>query len=420
MRQSRLFGKTQKFAPKDETNLSAQFLIRAGFINKEMTGVYSFLPLGLRVLRKIENIIRNEMDNIGGQELQLTVLQRKEIWEKTGRWNDEVINNWFKTKLKNETELGLAFTHEEPVTNLVNQYVNSYKDLPLYPYEIGIVFRNELRAKSGIMRGREFNWKALYSFSISEEEHNKFYEKCSDAYLNIFNKVGLGEITYKTFASGGTFSEYSHEFQTLSETGEDIIYLDKKKKIAINKEIYDDKIIKKLGLKKEDLVTKKAIEVGNIFSLGYKFSEPLGAKFKNEKEEINISFMGCYGIGISRLMGTIAEIYNDEKGLTWPKGVAPFDLHLILIGNEIEERKLANKIYSELKDNKIDLLFDDREVSPGNKFKDSDLIGIPQKLIISRKGVENKIIEIEDRVTGSKKEVKINNYIKTILDEAKK
>jgi len=295
---------------------------------------------------------------------------------------------------------------------LVAQYINSYKDLPLYLYEIGIVFRNELRPKSGIIRGREFNWKALYSFSISEKKHNEFYEKCSNAYLNIFNKVGLGEITYKTFASGGTFSKYSHEFQTLSEKGENIIYLDKNKKIAINKEVYNEKTIKDLGLKKESLIKKKAIEVGNIFSLGYKFSDPLLARFKDKNGKENIPFMGSYGIGISRLMGTIAEIYNDKKGLVWPKSVAPFDIHLILLSNGIKEKRLADKIYQEMIKNKVDVLFDDRATaSSGNKFNDSDLIGLPYKLIVSEKGLKNKAIEIEERGTGNKKEIDIKNYI---------
>ncbi len=414
-----LFGRVEKFAPKDEVSLSAKLLIKAGFINKEMSGVYSFLPLGLRVLRKIEKIIREEMNLIGGEEMQLTALQKKEVWGKTGRWDDKVVDNWFKTKTKNKTELSLAFTHEEQIANLASQYINSYKDLPLYLYEIAIVFRNELRAKSGIMRGREFNWKALYSFSANEKEHNKFYEKCSNSYLNIFEKVGLGKITYKTFASGGTFSNSSCEFQTISSAGEDIVYIDKKKGIAINKEVYNEKIISDLNLKKEELIQEKAIEVGNIFSLGYKFSEPFNLKFKNFDGQEKFVFMGCYGIGISRLMGTIAEIYNDKKGLSWPLAVAPFDVHLILLGDSNELKIEANKIYQKLKDNKIEVLFDDREGS-NNKFFESDLIGIPYKLIFSERNLKQKIIELEKKGNSSKK-TKLNlsdfiNDIKKIIN----
>ena len=276
MRQSKLFTKTRKEAPKDEVSKNAELLIRAGFVHKDMAGIYSMLPMGLRVTNKISDIIRSEMDAIGGVEVQSASLQKKETWEATNRWDDDVVDNWFKTSLKNGTELGLAFTHEEPMTVMMAEYINSYKDLPAYPYDIMTVFRNETRAKSGLMRGREFYWKALYSFSKDEEEHNVFYEKSKVAYKNIFEKVGLGDVTYLTFASGGSFSKYSHEFQTLSEAGEDIIYIDEKKGIAINKEVLNDEVLADIGVNREDLVEKKAIETGNIFSLGYKFSEPLG------------------------------------------------------------------------------------------------------------------------------------------------
>ena len=273
MKQSQLFTKTQKHAPSDEVSLNAQLLIRAGFIYKEMAGVYTFLPLGLKVIDKIADIVRDEMNKTGGIEMQSSALQKKETWEKTDRWDDNVVDNWFKSKLKNNTEVGLAFTHEESISSMMTNFISSYKDLPVYPYDIRTMFRNEVRAKSGLMRGREFFWKALYSFSRDEREHNVYYEKAKIAYKNVFNRAGLKDNTFLTFASGGTFSKYSHEFQAVSDAGEDTIYISEEKGIAVNKEVYNDETLKDLSLKKEDLIEKKAIEVGNIFSLGYKFSK---------------------------------------------------------------------------------------------------------------------------------------------------
>src|SRR3989338_6353483 len=271
MRQSDLFTKTSREAPKDEVSKNAILLTRAGFIHKEMAGVYSYLPLGLRVLKKIESIIREEMNAIGGQELILTALQKKEVWEKVGRWDDEVVDVWFKTKLKDNVELGLGFTHDEELVNLLTEYVSSYKDLPIYPYQIQTKFRNELRAKSGIVRGREFLMKDLYSFNSTEEEQNEFYERVKKAYMRIYTKCGLGDITFVTFASGGTFSKYSHEFQTICDVGEDLIYLDEKKKIAVNKEVFTDEVLSNLGLERNSLIEKKSIEVGNIFKQGTRY-----------------------------------------------------------------------------------------------------------------------------------------------------
>lgn len=393
MRQSQLFTKTKKEAPKDEVSKNAQLLIRAGFVNKEMAGVYSFLPLGLKVINKIANIIREEMDKTGGVELQSTALQRKEVWEKTNRWDDAVVDNWFKTDLKNGTELGLAFTHEEPMSNLMTGYISSHKDLPVYAYDIRTVFRNEARAKSGIMRGREFFWKALYSFSKDQQQHDDYYEKAKIAYKNVFERVGLGDMTFMTFASGGSFSKYSHEFQTISEAGEDTIYVDEKRGIAVNKEVYTDEVLEDLGLKKEELVERKAIEVGNIFSLGYKFSEPFGLKYKDEKGEDKFVFMGSYGIGISRLMGVVVECFNDEKGIVWPEAVTPFAVHLISLKKDEE----AEKIYAELTAKGIEVLFDDREVSAGEKFADSDLIGIPYRIVVSEKSIAAGGVEVKKR-----------------------
>jgi prolyl-tRNA synthetase len=399
MRQSQLFTKTRKEAPSDEVSKNAQLLIKAGFINKEMAGIYGLLPLGLRVVNKITEIIRDEMNKVGGMEMQSTALQRKEVWDKT-RWSDEIVDNWFKTTLKTGTELGLAFTHEEPMTVMMKNFIHSYKDLPAYPYDIRTVFRNELRAKSGIIRGREFFWKALYSFSKNKEEHDAFYEKITQSYKNVFNRVGLGSSTYLTFASGGTFSKYSHEFQTLCDAGEDIVYISKEKNIAVNKEVYNDEVLADLGLSKDELVEGKAVEVGNIFSLGYKFSEPLELTYMDNEGKPAPVYMGSYGIGISRLVGVIAEHFADEKGLVWPEAIAPFKVHLIQLGNASEQ---ATSLYEELTQMGVEVLLDDRDAGAGAKFADADLIGIPHRVVVSEKSIAAGGYEYKKRNEGEAK-----------------
>ena len=414
MKQSKLFTKTKKEAPKDEVSANAQLLIRAGFIFKEMAGVYTMLPLGLRVINKISNIIREEMDKTGGIEVQSTALQNQDIWKKTNRWSDEVVDSWFKTKLKNGTELSLAFTHEEPMSNMMTNFIASYKDLPVYAYDIRTVFRNEARAKSGIVRGREFFWKALYSFSKDEAQHNEYYEKAKIAYQNVFDRVGLGEKTFLTFASGGSFSKYSHEFQTISEAGEDTIYIDEEKKIAVNKEVYTDKVLQDLGLDKNKLVEKKAIEVGNIFCLGYKFSEPLNLKYKDEKGVYQFVFMGSYGIGISRLMGAVVETHNDENGIIWPESVAPFAIHLIVLSLESKVRGQADEIYEDLEKKGVEVLYDDRDASAGEKFADADLIGIPYRVVVSEKSLASGGVELKKRNEKDSRIVKASDIIKLL------
>jgi prolyl-tRNA synthetase len=390
MKQSHLFTKTKKESPADEVSLNAELLIKAGFINKEMAGVYSYLPLGLRVIKKIENIIREEMDAIGGQEMKTSILQNKEIWEKSGRWSDEVVDNWFKTKLKNDTEIGLSWSNEETHANILKQYINSYKDLPIYTYDFKDIFRNEARSKSGILRGREFYWKALYSFSKNEEEHNEFYERAKQAYKNIFNRVGIGHLTYLCFASGGSFSKFSHEFQTVTGAGEDTIYIDENKSIAVNKEVYNEEVLNSLELKKEDLVEKRAIEVGNIFSMGTKYSTPFDLKYKDANGEEKLVIMGCYGIGLGRLMGTIVESLSDGKGIIWPESVAPFRVHLLSLGDDNKTNSEADKLYKNLSEKGIEVLYDDRrDVSAGEKFADADLIGIPYRVVVSKRSLSD-------------------------------
>ncbi len=401
MRQSKLFTKTRREAPKDEVSKNAQLLIRAGFVHKEMAGVYDLLPLGLKTFNKVVGVIREEMNKIGGVELELSALQEKDVWEKTGRWSDEAVDSWFKTALKSGSELGLGFTHEEPLTNLMREHVSSYKDLPAYPYQFQTKFRNETRAKSGLMRTREFVMKDLYSFSKNEAEHEKFYNACADAYTRVFERVGLGERTYKTFASGGSFSKYSHEFQTVCDAGEDVIYVSKDKNIAINKEVYTDEVLKDLGLSKDELVEEKAIEVGNIFSLGTRFSDALNLSYKDESGTQVPVVMGSYGIGPARLMATIAELMSDDKGLVWPEAVAPFRVHLVRLGDEQSVVEDADELYRELSEAGVEVLYDDRDLRAGEKFADSDLIGIPLRIVVSEKTVSAGKYECVERSAGA-------------------
>lgn len=416
MKQSQLFTKTRKEAPKDEVSKNAELLIRAGYIHKEMAGVYSYLPLGLRVLNNIVSIIREEMNAIGGQEISLTALQDKTLWQRTDRWDDEKVDIWFKTNFKNGGETGLATTHEEPLTQIMSEYVSSYRDLPAYVYQFQNKFRNEMRAKSGIMRGREFLMKDLYSFSRNEAEHTQFYEKAKQAYKNIFKKVGIGDTTYPTFASGGIFSKSSEEFQTVSDAGEDLIHIDEKKRIAVNKEVLTDDVLKDLGVNEKDMVEKKSIEVGNIFNLGTRYSEPLGLTYLDEKGKKQSVIMGCYGIGVGRLMGTIVEVLSDEKGIVWPESVAPFKIHLIMVPSKNKAvKEYADTIYMKLAGRHVDqnnlnssgieVLYDDRDLRAGEKFADSDLIGIPWRVIVSDKTVESGKLEIKNRATGEVKMV---------------
>lgn len=399
MRVSQLFTKTSKTAPGDEVAKNAQLLIRAGFIHKEMAGVYDYLPLGKIVLNKIIDIIREEMDAIGGNEISLTALQQKDVWEASGRWNDDVMDVWFKTKLASGSELGLAPTHEEPLTKLMKSFISSYKDLPVYPYQFQIKFRNELRSKSGLMRGREFWMKDLYSFSRTQEEHDAFYELISDAYDRVYARLGLGDSTYKTFASGGSFAKYSHEFQTLSPVGEDKIYVHKGKNIAINEEVYNDEVLADLGISKDELVEETAVEVGNIFTLGTKFSDAIDLNFTDEDGLSKKVIMGSYGIGPSRVMGLIAEHFSDDKGLVWPENVAPAKVYLVRIGKE-QAIQHADELYAELTAKGIEVLYDDRDERPGNKFADAELMGIPYRVTVSDRLIEAGQYELTPRTGG--------------------
>lgn len=416
MRATKLFTKTTKTTPADETSKNAQLLIKAGFINKEMAGVYTFLPLGKRVLDKVVQIIREEMDAIGGNEISLTALQPKEVWQATNRWDDNVMDVWFKTELAGGSEVGLAPTHEEPLTWLMRRFISSYKDLPVYPYQFQIKFRNELRSKSGLMRGREFWMKDLYSFSRSQEEHDLFYEVISKSYDKVYDRLGLGDITYKTFASGGSFSKFSHEFQTLSSVGEDTIYVHKERKIAINEEVYNDAVLDELGITKDELTEEKAVEVGNIFTLGTRFSDPLELRFTDENGEVKPVIMGSYGIGPSRLVGLLAEHFADEKGLVWPENVAPFKVFLAQLGTDNEIAIEAKGIYELLIANGVEVFWDDRDVRPGEKFGDADLYGIPYRIVVSKKTLETGRYEVKKRTSDESSVVSKDELVKILAD----
>jgi prolyl-tRNA synthetase len=401
MRVSQQFTKTSKTAPADEVAKNAQLLIRAGFIHKEMAGVYAYLPLGLRVLESIKQIVREEMNGIGGQEVMMTALQPRDIFEKTDRWDDAKVDNWFKTKLVNGTELGLGLTHEEPIVDALAPYVNSYKDLPIFVYQIQNKFRNELRAKSGLLRGREFVMKDMYSLARSQEEHTELYERAAEAYHRVYERLGIGDITYRTAADGGIFTErFSDEFQTLSEIGEDTIYVDKEKRLAINEEVYTDENLAKLGLDKSKLVEKKGVEVGNIFPLETKYTDALDVYYTDESGAKQQIIMGCYGIGISRLMGVVAEHFSDDKGLVWPESIAPVKVYLVRIGGE-NAIKHADALYDELTSKGITVLYDDRDERPGTKFADSELMGIPYRVTVSDRLLETETYEFTPRTSGA-------------------
>lgn len=409
MKQSQLFTKTQKEAPKDEVSKNAQLLIRAGYVHKELAGVYSFLPLGWRMFNKITDVVKDELEKVNSVEMFMSSLQSKDKWEKTDRWSDDVVDNWFKTKLKNDTELGLAFTHEEVITNIMTNFVSSYKDLPFSAYHIQNKFRNEVRAKSGVMRGREFFMKDSYSFSKSVEEHEAYYEEMRECYTRIFNRLGIGDKTFVTVSSGGSFSKYSYEFQTITDAGEDTIYIDDEKGIAINADDWNDETVAEFGFNpdKSKLREEKAAEVGDIYSLGTKYAEALGLKFTDKDGKDKPVVMGSYGLGINRVLGVLAEIFSDEHGLALPEEVAPFKLHLISINADEQ----ADALYQTLQEKGVEVLFDDRDTKPGQKLGDAELIGIPHRIVISPKTIDAGGVEYKKRTDSEANIISIQELL---------
>ena len=389
MQYSKLFPKTLKQVPSGAESLNHQLLVRAGFIHQEMAGVYTYLPLGWKVLDKISDIVREEMNKIGGQELLMPALHPVGNWAKTGRLKSFDALYKVESSDSEGTKAVLGPTHEEIIYPLLSEYIKSYKDLPLYLYQIQMKFRNEPRAKAGILRGREFLMKDLYSFHTSDEDRNTYYEKVRESYFKIFKRIGLKVL--KTKASGGTFSDLSEEFQVITPSGEDTIFVCSKCDTVINKEIAGDKCLECGG----DLKEEKAIEVGNIFPLKRAYAEVFNLSFTDEKGEKKIVSAGCYGLGISRVMGAIVEVSHDDRGIIWPESVAPFQVHLVGLDLEAESvKREAERVYKLLQAESVEVLFDDRtDVSAGAKFADADLIGIPYRIVISKK-------------TGGKLEVK--------------
>jgi prolyl-tRNA synthetase len=399
MRATQLFTKTRKQAPADETAKNAQLLIRAGFVYKVMAGVYAYTPLGLRVLENIKQIVREEMDAVNGQELIMTNLQRQETWEITGRWSDESVDVWFKTDMQDGTQLGLAWSHEEAIMEMMQQFINSYKDLPQAVYQFQTKLRNELRAKSGIMRGREFVMKDMYSLHATAEDCDEYYERVIDAYKRCFERFGIGDSTYVTFASGGAFTKFSHEFQTICDAGEDVLYVNEDKTIAVNEEVLDDATAE-IGVDKSELRPVKSAEVGNIFKFGTEKSEKMGIYYTDESGNQKPIYLASYGIGITRVMGVMVEKFADDKGLVWPDNVAPFKVYLASVGNTPDVVLAADELYKSLTSAGVTVLYDDRDERPGTKFADADLIGLPYRVVVSAKTIEAGKYEFKQR-TGT-------------------
>lgn len=414
MRLSKLFTKTSKNISKDETSVNAQLLIRAGYIFKMMAGVYAFTPLGLRVVENIKQIIREEMNAIDGQELIMTNLQPKEIWNQTGRWDDDVVDVWFKTELKDGNEVGLAWSHEEAIMEMMRQHIKSYKDLPTSVYQFQTKLRNELRAKSGIMRGREFVMKDMYSLHATEEDLDAYYEGVKKAYMTIFDRLGIGNDTYITFASGGAFTQFSHEFQTLCEVGEDTLYLNREKNIAVNEEVLEA-ALKEFDIKKEDMEVVKASEVGNIFNFGTEKSEQMKIHYTDSDGKNQPIYLASYGIGVTRVMGVIVEKFADDRGIVWPENIAPYKVHLTCLSKNEDVLNQAEELYKDLQSKGIDVLFDDRpKLGAGQRLGDADLLGMPYRILISDKSLEAGGVEFTTRKSRESEIISIGEAIEKL------
>ena len=411
MRLSKNFTRTIKQAPADEVARNAQLLIRAGYVHKTMAGVYSYLPLGLKVVENIKQIVREEMNKIDSQELVMSTLQRKETWQETGRWSDELVDVWFKSHLQDGTEVGFGWTHEEPIVDLLRNYLKSYKDLPISVYQFQNKLRNELRAKSGIMRGREFVMKDMYSVHASKEDLDKYYNAAIEAYKRCYDRFGIGDETYVTFASGGAFTKFSHEFQTICDAGEDYIYLHRGKNIAVNEEVLDD-AVKELGIDRSELERVKTAEVGNIFNFGTQKSEEMRLVFTDTEGVEQYAYMGSYGIGITRVMGVIVEKFADDKGLVWPENIAPAKVYLVQIGSQ--SRSAADELYQKLQSAGVETIYDDRDERPGVKFADAELLGIPYRVTVSDRLLDDGKWEVSTRQTGEQRLLTADELLATL------
>lgn len=397
MRLSHNFTRTFREAPADEVARNAQLLIRAGYIYKVMAGVYAYTPLGLKVLEKIKQIVREEMNAIGSQELIMSSLQRKETWLETDRWDEKKVDVWFKSKLQDGTEVGFGWSHEEPILEMMRSYVKSYKDLPISVYQIQTKLRNEVRAKSGIMRGREFVMKDMYSLHATQEDMDRYYDRAIEAYKRVYERLGIGDRTFVTFAGGGAFTKFSHEFQTICPAGEDTMYVNDDFTVAVNEEVLAE-ATDELGIDKASLKPMVSAEAGNIFKFGSTKGEQMKIFFTGEDGEQHPVFLASYGIGITRAMGIIVENFADDKGIVWPEAVAPAKVYLVQIGQDSVDT--ADALYDELTAAGIDVIYDDRDERPGSKFADSELIGLPYRVTVSDRLVKEEKYEFTVRSTG--------------------
>ncbi|KKW42508.1 MAG: Proline-tRNA ligase [Candidatus Magasanikbacteria bacterium GW2011_GWA2_56_11] len=402
--------------PKDEVSVNASLLMRAGFVDKLFAGVYTLLPLGLRVMTKIENIVRAQMNAALGQEVLMPALHPRDNWDATARW--DAMDVLFKLKDSADKEYALGATHEEIITPLAQKFLISYQDLPRSIYQIQTKFRNEPRAKSGLLRGREFRMKDLYSFHADEADLDQYYETMKGVYFQVFKQVGLGGITHITFASGGAFSKYSHEFQTITSAGEDTIYVCAACQVAVNREIISElkSVCPECG--GTELLEHRAIEVGNIFKLGTRFSGAFDFRYTDERGALRPVVMGCYGIGITRLLGAIVEVHHDGRGIVWPAAVAPMSVHLVSLAREAADVRQADEIYGALARAGIEVLYDDRQaVRAGEKFADSDLFGLPLRVVVSAKTLESQSVELKRRGREEAILAPIGNLLTAVTQE---
>ena len=418
---SKLLLPTLKDAPQEAEVISHKLMLRAGMIRRVASGIYTWLPLGLKVLRKIETIVREEMDSSGAQEVLMPMVQPKELWEETNRW-EKMGPELLRIQDRHNRDFCLGPTHEEVITDLIRNNVKSYKELPLNIYQIQTKFRDEVRPRYGVMRGREFLMKDSYSFNEDEACLQETYLTMRDTYKKIIERIGLD---YKIVAadSGAIGGDASEEFHVLAETGEDTIAISDASEYAINTELLlkeGEDIASLEGKPSPDgkgvIQIKKGIEVGHIFQLGKVYAEDMKANVLNKEGKASTLFMGCYGIGVSRLVAAAIEQNNDDKGIVWPHSIAPFDINIIAIGYS-KDQKITDasiKLYSELKDMGYEVLLDDRKDGYGTKMKDSELIGVPLNIIIGKKFIETNEIELKSR-NGDSSTNDISN-IKTILD----
>jgi prolyl-tRNA synthetase len=418
MRYSKLFGKTSKNAPSDSDSANARLLEQAGFVDQEMAGVYTWLPLGLSVLRKVEQIVREEMNALGANEIFMPSLQPKEYWDKTQRWDS--VDVLFKLKSQTKKDYALGCTHEEVVTPLAKKLMRSYKELPFAVYQINTKFRDELRAKSGVLRGREFRMKDMYSFHTNEADLEAFYAHALEAYVRAFSRCGLNVKVVQ--ASGGVFTDkISHEFQALTDSGEDVLIACNNCSFGQNSEIATVKEGDACPQCGATLVKTKGVEVGNIFNLGTKYTDAFEFDFTDSESKRQRVLMGCYGIGTSRLVGAIVETFHDDKGIVWPKSVAPYLVHLVPLKSRDEAaqatiEKTVADLESELAEAGIEALVDDRDIQAGAKFADADLIGCPLRIVISERTLGDKAVEWKERNSDAPQSVPLEGLTDKIVE----